>query len=385
MSNLLNTPDDWQDYDGTSPPSYWDGDTYVMTAGPGGASLRLRYVGATPAGNSIAGTINGTGFDGTGHLNIVSAADVILATFPMDGADHEFDIDVDSAPRLVVAGSDSSSEPTTVYSGSVSVLPAAEPVIQVSYNCECEGDDPTRPMQTLAAMRRRMLVRCGFANNANNPPPGTKELFDQLLLDAQNFLFDQYSHFRTARFFRWPLLEGVRFYDLDANDDTCPKKLSAEHLIWVGITRMGDPDSLKGEQWEPLICGIRPEQYSGGPLQSWPTHYEIRQCIEVYPAPGPNAGYLRIKGHFGLAPFTADDHKTTLDPDLIFYHAAADYFTTGPRPDPNKARGFAGLERSRLRDLVASSHQTRRYFPGDAQLPTPAPPVLKGPYQSSGP
>ena len=395
MANLFLDAANWGDQDGIEPPACWNPDTQqyeVLEADEfGSAYFKLTMIYPAGEGDTIEFDYVVSNFHGSsdGFINICRDNVVVQsASLGSDGGSSgtmSVELDAGQFYTVVVSSSPDSYNQGYFYDFQAVLSPGAPPPpAQVSYNCECEDEDPTRPSQTLLQMRRRMLVRCGFANNADNPPPGTKELFDQILLDAQSFLFDEYPHFRTARFFRWPLLEGVRFYDLDANDDTCTKKLSAEHLIWVGITRLGDPSSLKGEQWEKLICGIRPEQYSGGPLQSWPTHYEIRQCIEVYPAPGPNAGYLRIKGHFGLAPFTADTDKTTLDPDLIFYHAAADYFTTGPRPDPNKARGFASLERNRLGDLVASSHQTRRYFPGDDLLPTPAPPVLKGAYQSGG-
>ena len=84
------------------------------------------------------------------------------------------------------------------------------------FNCECE--DPT-PSKTLAAYRRDMLVRLGYAAVVNNPPPGMADFCDTLLRDAQNQLYLEYPALRTRRFFRWSLEQGTRFYGIRDNDE----------------------------------------------------------------------------------------------------------------------------------------------------------------------
>ena len=244
----------------------------------------------------------------------------------------------------------------------------------ISYNCECEDDDPAAPRSTLAQLRRRMMIRLGFAASADNPPPGKLLEIDDHLQSAQRFLYQKVASFRQKRIFRWPLVEGVRFYDLGGNDDECDKPMLAETVEWVGISRGGDPVTGRGEEWQPLICGISPDLYSGGIQNSWPTHYEIRQCIEVWPAPGPDAGYLRIKANFGIGRFTEPTDKTTIDSEIVFNFALA-----RARADAGKlgAKDYDNLVQSMIGDINAGSHHTRRYVPGSYIESVPPQPIMK--------
>lgn len=229
------------------------------------------------------------------------------------------------------------------------VEPGPEPV---SYNCECDDDYPST---TLGEMRKRLLRRLGFAAQANNPPPGMADLLDDFIRQAQEILFRRYAVFRRERWFTWDLVPGVRFYDLDANADVCTKRLDPRMITWAGISQ-GD------DSWRPLVCGIRPVMYSSrGP--GIPSHYEIRQCIELWPAPSDATWLLRIKGQFGLLPLDADTDKTSLDPEAIFLLALANAKAHYGQPD---ADNYASQLAAYVRDLTRGSHMTRRYFPGGA-------------------
>lgn len=220
----------------------------------------------------------------------------------------------------------------------------------VVYNCDC---DDTTGNRTLKQLRDDLMRRLGFGAQVNNPPPGMADLLNSFLVQAQEFLYRRYDVLRTERLYTWPLQQGVRFYDVDANAETCTKRLDPRKVTWVGVER--------DDQWYPLVCGISPTLYSSNPT-GWPTRYEIRQCIEVWPAPDDTAGSLVVKGHFGLEAFAADTDKTTIDDQLVFALALANAKAHYRQPDANN---YVAQMETMMRNLVAGSHHTRRYVPGD--------------------
>lgn len=220
----------------------------------------------------------------------------------------------------------------------------------ISYNCECDDD---YPRTTLADMRKRLLRRLGFSAQAENPPPGMADLLDDFIRSAQELLFRRYSVLRRERFYTWDLVPGIRFYDLDANADGCTKKLDPRMISWAGISQ--------GEgSWRPLYCGIDPVMYTArGP--GIPSHYEIRQCIELWPAPSDDTWQLRIKGQFGLAPLLIGTDYTTVDPEAIFLLSLANAKAHYGQPD---AGNYASQLSTYVRDLIRGDHLARRYIPG---------------------
>lgn len=234
----------------------------------------------------------------------------------------------------------------------------------VAYNCACEDD---YPRQTLTQMRKRLLVRLGFAAQLASPPPGMVELCDDFLYQAQVLLHQRYSVFRTERFFTWNMEAGKRFYDIGANGDECPRVFDPRRVTWVGISQ-GD------DNWRPLACGIDPSRYTSN-LSGIPDSYEIRQCIEVWPAPADDTWKLRIKGHFELLPFAADDDFTTLDAEAVFLLALANAKAHYGQSD---ADNYMGQLTTYIGDLTAGSHMTSRYIPGGNRCPTPPPPKMVG-------
>lgn len=227
--------------------------------------------------------------------------------------------------------------------------------IQQKINCDCDDDHPT---ETLANLRKYLLVRLGFAAMLASPPPGMTDLLDSFLIEAQTLLYQRFRMLRLERWFTWDMVAGVRFYDLPANADACTKKLDVTRVRWVGISQ-GD------DTWRPLVCGIEPTRYTSN-LQGIPDSYEIRQCIEVFPAPSDDTWKLRIKGDFGLLPFAADTDTTTIDPQAIKLHALA--YAKAHYGQSDAANHMSALT-TFLGDLTASTHLTRRYIPGEAVAP----------------
>jgi hypothetical protein len=231
-----------------------------------------------------------------------------------------------------------------------------------NYNCDCDG---THPTQTLADFRTYLMVRLGMAAQLAFPPPGTVALLNSFIIEAQNLLYRRYDVFRLERWFTWNMTAGARFYDFAENADTCAKKMDPRRVSWVGISQ-GD------DNWRPLHCGIEPTRYSSRP-QSIPDSYEIRQCIEVWPAPADDTWRLRIKGEFGLMPFAADNDVNTIDIEAIQLLALANAKAHYGQPD---AGNYMQQLTTLIGDLTAGSHHTRRYVPGREVLLPATPPKL---------
>lgn len=218
-----------------------------------------------------------------------------------------------------------------------------------SYNCECDDENDN---ETLGQLKNKMMHLLGWGATAANPPPGVAQMLTYWLQDAQAMLYRRFTQLRTERFFSWPLVQGVRMYDLPDNQEVCTKKLDPRKLTWVGIERDG--------VWVPLISSIPPELYSYN-TTGYPVRYEIRQCIEVWPTPDATLGNLIIKGHFGLEPFAADGDKTTIDSLPVFQVALANAKAHYRQPDANN---YIQQMEALIRDLTAGLHGTRRYIPG---------------------
>lgn len=232
----------------------------------------------------------------------------------------------------------------------------------ISYNCECDDENTN---ETLGELRSRLLIRAGGGAQTMAPGPGMVPLLNDFLQSSQRFLYREYKVLRTKRFFTWQLEQGVRFYDLAANEDECTKKWDPRMVEWVGIS---GPDNW----WQPLRCGIPPELYSWNTQQGWPQLYEVRQCIEIWPPPDAGGWKLRIKGDFGLEPFEADGDKTTIDSEAVFLHALARFKAHLQAPD---ARNYEADAIRYIGNLTAGAHLTKRYIPGDVAVPNAIPPV----------
>jgi hypothetical protein len=240
-----------------------------------------------------------------------------------------------------------------------------------SYNCECEVDPGAR---TLLSMRTELLRRAGYASQAANPPPGIAELFNSYLQSAQDYLWHRYKPLQTRRLFSWDLETGVRYYGFTDNLQQCAGRLSRSRIegAWVQ-----DPNNV----WYPLIYGISPTFYTLDQNIGWPNFYEVRECIEVFPAPQGTGYKLWIKGNFELLPFSADEDLTTMDAGPVLNWAIGLAKShKGDKdagfPTPGRETGYYGMAIRAVKDLIASAHVNRRYIPGTAELPIPTPPVM---------
>jgi hypothetical protein len=248
---------------------------------------------------------------------------------------------------------------TTTSDGAT--LTVTDPCVD-TMNCDCEAESP---YEDLATLRIRMMVRLGYSAMARNPPSGMIALIDDFLQSAQKSLYQKNPDLRTTRIFKWTMVEGQRFYNVDEDESCCGVTLDPRRVKWVGI------EDLNGH-WTRLVEGIPPEFYTTVLQQGLPLHYEIRSCIEVLPA--PNAAYiLRIKGDFGMTAFTNPEHKTTIDSEVVFLTALAYAKKHYKQADADATKALADQY---LQGMKADKHLTARYVPGAKPLRPRVQPIM---------
>lgn len=232
----------------------------------------------------------------------------------------------------------------------------------------CDGGLPEDV--TLADLRRDMLIGLGYAAQADNPPPGMADLIDSWLNRSQKYLYRKYPALHTERFFTWTMDPTSdppdRFYDFADNEEEFEGRIDPLRVTWAGISDVAGAN----DTWLPLIQGIPPTFYTSANRPGIPTHYELRECIEVFPAPDREYK-LRLKGHFGLLPFTEATDLCTLDSHLVFTWALgmgkAHYGQADAADVKQEAADY-------LKQLVKGAHGTARYVPGATPIPSATPP-----------
>lgn len=184
-------------------------------------------------------------------------------------------------------------------------------------------------------------------------PPDADGVVRRLVISAQEQLYRKYDVLRTERFYSWELTEGVTMYDVRDNDEECDKRLDPRKLTWVGVYR--EDGSVR-----ELVSGIPQHVRSHGATAGWPTRYEIRSCIEVWPPPGDGEGRLVIKGRFGLEPFSDDTHRATIDDEAIYLFALGNAKAHYRQPDAGQYRDDANKY---IGNMTAGAHGTKFYHP----------------------
>lgn len=251
-------------------------------------------------------------------------------------------------------------QPVTVYAYTVTGVQTATvsntvtvttPDLTDEFNCECET---VSTFSTLAQLRTRLAIQVGYAAQAANLPAGMVAECNEYLFTAQRQLYMKYKSLRTERMFRWTMVPGQRYYSLTAAEGSCVKQIDPKRITWVGFEDLN-------QAWYQLIAGINPLWYTRANITTgWPTRFEIRSCIELFPA--PQAAYtLWIKAHFQLEPFAADSDRTSIDDELVLLFAIANMKSAKGKPDWQRAMNQAT---ARLHDLTAGNHTLRRYVPG---------------------
>jgi hypothetical protein len=227
--------------------------------------------------------------------------------------------------------------------------------ISATFNCNCESQPLPADgwtIDSLANLRARVAIRTGYAAQATNLPAGKKAEINEYLRSAQNQLYRNHKEFRGERLYAWQMEPNIRYYGFSQDESGC-RTMDPLSVTWVGFEDLN-------QAWYKLIEGIDPVLYTRAQISNgWPTHFEMRSCIEIFPA--PKAPYtLWVKGRFGLDPFTADANNTTIDAESVYLLASGMMLM-----HYGKADGQAVLTQASnyVKYLVAAAHRTRRYVP----------------------
>lgn len=219
-------------------------------------------------------------------------------------------------------------------------------------------------LDTLANLRKRAAIRLGYAAQAANLPTGLSDEIDEYLRDSQLQLDLKLRASNMERFFRWTMVPGQRYYGLAESEGGCALLLNPYKVSWVGFEDLN-------KAWYNLIEGIPPEFYTRANINfGWPARYEIRSCIEIFPA--PQAAYtLWVKGNFGLRPFALDDDVTSFDAELVLLLALGNLKAKKGQAD---AQALISQATTYIGALVAGRHATARYIPKTRQVNPATPP-----------
>ena len=145
----------------------------------------------------------------------------------------------------------------------------------------------------------------------------------------------------------------------------------AKHLNEYKISSVWLED-LDGS-FSPLLPGIPMSYYNSVDELGFPSRYEIRSCIEVFPRPSASGMKLWMAGQMDLDAFTADADRTTIDSHLVYLWALAAGKEHYGKKDAATVRGRAGAY---LLDAISGKHGTNRYIPRREEMPPEVEPVM---------
>lgn len=134
---------------------------------------------------------------------------------------------------------------------------------------------------------------------------------------------------------------------------SCTKQMDPLQIKWVGIT--------SGNARYPISRGIPPQVLDYEQTSSRPTHYEVKQCIEVWPAPADSLSILRMRAGFVPTAFSSDSDRPSIDDELVFLYALAN---AKMQMKQNDAQAVFSEFEVALAGVVAGSHGAKRYVPG---------------------
>lgn len=209
--------------------------------------------------------------------------------------------------------------------------------------------------RTKLQLRQDLMKRLGFAALAATPPAGMADLLNSFLDTAHRSLYLRPSVPRQKRIFTWSLVAGTKFYGVDANEETgtgANKDFDWRKVEWVGIEDDGN--------WRALHKGIRPEMYSHDQTGT-PSHYDIRQSIEVWPTPEVSGQFLRVLAAAELSAFTADSDTPSINDEILFLMAL---YLAKRHYRQDDANDQLQIMEAMIRGEVSGTHMTKTYRHG---------------------
>lgn len=218
---------------------------------------------------------------------------------------------------------------------------------------------------TLATLRTRVLIRLGFGAQTANPPPGMTALINDFLISAQRQVAIRHPTLVTERFYSYTCVAGTRFYTLATDDAPTTPAINPLRIkgVWIEDTN---------GTFTPLTQGIDPQKYTMEATLGKPSHYAVRQALELMPS--PDAAYIvHILADMSNKVFASDNDVCSVDDELIFLLALANAKAHYGQGD---ASAYFTQATSHLGQLTAGAHLSARFVPGPQGPAAPPKPVL---------
>lgn len=235
--------------------------------------------------------------------------------------------------------------------------------------------------RTLDSIRTELLRTTGYAAQLALLPTGVEELYTSFVRQAQEQIFALFPGIETIRWFRFPLLIGIRWYELRSNVDQDAIYIDPDHVESVHLIDNND-------FWSPpLKRGIQPQAYTTLSQNGYPSCWDFNTSLEVFPPPQAEY-YIAIKARHGLTALTADDDYVTVKPEAVFQFAlglAKNHKKPGSGGQAdgpmNRWTGHFAMAATIASKALAMQHSGRRYIPqfGGGREPDylPNPPMME--------
>ena len=189
-------------------------------------------------------------------------------------------------------------------------------------------------------------------------PPGAKPAIDAHIRSANELIYRRYDALHVERYFSWQLQAGVGLYALSANAEGQGVNPQSDKIL--------DPYKIRSVRyrsdaggWQNLAHGI--PSHAQEAMLGRPSHFDVRDCIRVWPVPEATEGSLVVSGHWGPDAFIDDDDYPSVDGELVYLLATANAKSQFGQQD---AQLYVQQFESHLGRLVAGAHGVARYLPG---------------------
>lgn len=167
--------------------------------------------------------------------------------------------------------------------------------------------------KSLGDLRAELRDRLGYGSMGSSSGPITS-ILNSVLKEAQEDLYWQFDWKLAKKI--WTLTPGIDQVFIDYPDDLNPDRvisMSSDNNTGSTVTH-----------FQPMEQGIDLCHRNSGKVSDRPRRFELREQIEIWPAPQASGYPIRLEGIKRLARFTQDGDLLSLDDDrLVFKKALA--------------------------------------------------------------
>ncbi len=214
---------------------------------------------------------------------------------------------------------------------------------------------------TLSELTERLAKRLGFSSQGGGLAH-VEPLLHDFLQDSQNQLMDSFNDMlREDLYLDDVTVIGETLYDVEADCDP-------DRIYDVYIRKN------TGDTWTPLTRGI-PVQLRDERTRM-PSRYEIKygtsQTAQLELNPIPDAVYqFGYTFNRAVEPFTQDEHRTSIDSDLVFLFALANASEHYGLPNAASIAAQAARKREQLQARANNNIRITRGGSNDTHIERP--------------